>query len=117
MVVVDDLDPVAGSEAEHVVAAHAEHGELAGCGSDGVGYAEDAGDAGFDGGVVARPLEGGGADGAGGVDLDAVVLVLHAGVAGVGGEAAGAGGGVGEWARWSTGRWSSRATGCRRWRR
>ena len=84
---------------------------------DGVGYAEDAGDAGLDGGVVARPLEGGGADGTGGVDLDAVVLVLHAGVAGVGGETAWAGGCASNGGGGQQADRRPRATDCRQWRR
>ena len=85
--VVEDLDPVAGREAEDLIAAKAEDGELA-RGVQRVGAAGDRGDAGADGGVVARPFEGGGrrrrgvAAGPALVDLDAVDLVFDAGVAG-----------------------------------
>ena len=72
--VVDDLDPVAGVEAQHVVAAERLELELA--------ARDHARDATADAGVLARPLErGAGAGLAGIVDFHAVELVLEPAVA------------------------------------
>ena len=98
--VVEDLDPVARREAEHLVAAQALHRELAGGIAGAVCHVGDAGDAGDDRAVVARPLEC--RDPAGGlcrrhcarfrssrlVNLHAVELVLHSGVCRARGQAA-----------------------------